>query len=401
MEVAREVTYRCSPRGAVLYTCSWRPVPPATAPSPRGALLLLSGYNSYTGPNHDWLASLFLPAGIAVYGLDHHGFGRSTDAHTCALPAPSLLSSCARSARRTLCCFGRLGYLPSFPALVSDAVHTALAIAALHPGQPLFLLGESMGGTVALEASLALQAAGQPCHLLLLAPMCSLGRAVAVPPLLQAAGYALSLLAPLLPNPVLKDTAALHCKSPERLRDAAADPLRWQRPMRLATAFALKGAAAAAQGRLAAFAPASMLVLHGSSDAMCPLEGSLALLAASPCQDKALVEYQGALHSLWAEPVATRRLLALDLLAWVAARAGLEAGSLLQGEGLGGAAAELARAPSVRESARGPGRFLHCARPEGAGVFQDASLWTALPYRAEEAAAAAAAQGARGAASVQ
>jgi hypothetical protein len=37
---------------------------------------------------------------------------------------------------------------------------------------------------------------------------------------------------------------------------------------------------------------------------MCPLEGSLALLAASPARDKTLLEYSGGLHTLWAEPVA-------------------------------------------------------------------------------------------------
>ena len=395
MEVVREVTYRRTPRGAALYTCQWRAAPGAPAPpAPRAALLFLSGYNSYMSFNHDWLAGHLLPQGISVHGLDHHGFGRSTQAAEAHLPTSPL-----QALRSALCCFGRLAHIPSLGGLVEDAAHVLRGIAAREPGLPLFVVAESMGGTIALEAAAALAAAAPPLqlHLVLLAPMCSLGKAVAVSPVLVALGRALAALAPLAPAPMLKDTAAQHVKAPERLAEVQADPLRWQQRVRLGTAFALREASAAAGRARARYAPASLALLHGSADTMCPLEGSLALLAASPSPDKTLLEYSGALHTLWAEPVATRRRLLADVLQHVAQRAPGVAG-VPQGLAGGEEAPELAlRAHALRESAAAPGGFLHLKRPEGHGPFSDDSPFTALQHRPGGGGAVSS----RGAASVQ
>lgn len=397
MDVVREVTYRRTPRGAALYTCQWRAAPGSPpAPAPKAALLFLSGYNSYMSFNHDWLAGFLVAQGIAVYGVDHHGFGRSTQAAEAHLPTTPL-----QALRSALCCFGRQAYIPSFAGLVEDAAHVLRCVAAREPGLPLFVLAESMGGTVALEAAALLAAASAPLqlHLLLLAPMCSLGKAVAVSPVLVALGRALAALAPLAPTPMLKDTAAQHVKAPERLAEVQADPLRWQARVRLGTAFALKEASAAAGRRARLYAPASLLLLHGSADTMCPLEGSLALLAASPARDKTLLEYSGALHTLWAEPVATRRLLLADVLRHVAERAPGVAGVPEGVAGEGGSVAPALREAALREGSAAPGGFLHLKRPEGTGVFSDHSPFTALQHRPGGGGDAGAAS-ARGAASV-
>ena len=400
LSAQREVTYRRTPRGATLYTCAWRS---PSSPPTHAAALFLTGYNSYQSFNHDWLASHLLAHGIAPYGFDHHGFGRSTQAAEFKVPAAGPLDYALRSLHSLLCCHGRLAYIPRFSDLISDAVHIAGVVAALEPGVPLFLIGESMGGTLALEVVRELAARPSPPlpppHLLLLAPMCSLGSSVAVSPLLQAVGAALACIAPLLPTPTLKDTTAMHVKSPERLREVLADPLRWQQRVRLGTAFALKGATADAQARLPLYAPSSLLLLHCTADVMCPLKGTLALLQASPCADRALVEYEGALHTLWAEPVDTRRRLLRDVVAWIAARAPgvAQPGGALEAAGGGAgkeeAAPDLSRAAVALESAQG--RFLHARRGEGGGAFADDSIFTALQHQPGRA------YGARGAASVE
>jgi alpha-beta hydrolase superfamily lysophospholipase len=50
--------------------------------------------------------------------------------------------------------------LPGFYNCVSDVVATALALRHLHPEQPIFFMGASLGAVLALEAALAIQAAG-------------------------------------------------------------------------------------------------------------------------------------------------------------------------------------------------------------------------------------------------
>ena len=339
--------------------------------NPRAVVLFCSGYNSYMTNNNDWLASFFIDQNIAVYGYDHHSSGRSTSNAENKLASLGVGDSLRRSVRRVLCCYGRLGYIPSFDGLVRDALFMLCTVSSCEPGLPIFIIGESMGGAIALEAS---QAFGTgKVSLILLAPMCSLGKAVAVSPVIQWLGWLLAQVAPLLPAPTLKDTTHLHVKSPEKLKDVLADPLRWQKKVRLGTAFTLKGATAQTASRLHLYAPASILVLHGSSDAMCPLEGSMALLTASTCQDKILLEYTGGFHTLWAEPVSTRRRMLCDIVNWVAARApgvkipekSWEPADYAQQE--------------IKLSPRPTGSFHHTLRPLGTGDFIDSSPFTARP----------------------
>lgn len=103
--------------GAALPLSVWRP-----HGAPRAIVLALHGFNDYrlafaeVGP--------FLAAGgIATYAYDQRGFGATT---------------------------GR-GIWPGTELLVDDARRVAALLRQRHPGQPLYLLGESMGGAVAMS----------------------------------------------------------------------------------------------------------------------------------------------------------------------------------------------------------------------------------------------------------
>jgi len=341
--------------------------------------------------------------GVACYGLDNHGFGRSTAeyAHKCGA-APATL---ARSLRARLCCFGRRAFAPSFPALAEDAAWYIRACAARHPGAPVFALGESMGGALALEASARLPA-GALAGLLLIAPMVGLGSAVAPPRWLELVGRGLALAAPLLPAPSLKDLTDATFRDPEKRAEVRRDGLRWQQRVRLGTAFALKDAAAAVAAGVARFPPTPLLLLHGTRDVVCPLSGSEGLLAGAAAPDKCLIVYEGAWHALFTEPVDTRRAVFLDIAAWLRARApGLGAGGAgwwaeedaaaaarggagaAAGSGAAAAAAAAAAlspaAVAAAVAAGGPG--LRVQRKEGSGPFKDDSIWSAAkdPFRFE------------------
>jgi len=98
---------------------SWLPSGP-----PRAVILALHGMNDYSNFFDD--AGRFLAArGIASYAYDQRGFG--------AAPQPGIFSSAQ--------------------AMAADARAALALLAARHPGVPLYLLGESMGGAVALAAA--------------------------------------------------------------------------------------------------------------------------------------------------------------------------------------------------------------------------------------------------------
>jgi alpha-beta hydrolase superfamily lysophospholipase len=103
----------------------WMPAAP-----PRAVLLALHGFNDYAN-GFDLPARRLAATGIATYAYDQRGFGRTATR----------------------------GRWSGSDALVVDALTAARLVRARHPGAPLFLLGESMGGAVALLASTAAAAA--------------------------------------------------------------------------------------------------------------------------------------------------------------------------------------------------------------------------------------------------
>jgi alpha-beta hydrolase superfamily lysophospholipase len=84
-------------------------------------LLLVHGLGAHTA-RWDFLASYMANRGVASYGLELRGFGRTPD-----LPR---------------------GHVDSFSVWENDILRLREVIAAEHPGRKVFLLGESLGGLV-------------------------------------------------------------------------------------------------------------------------------------------------------------------------------------------------------------------------------------------------------------
>jgi alpha-beta hydrolase superfamily lysophospholipase len=95
-----------------------------TEGKPRAVILALHGFNDYSNA-FDAPAKQWAKHGIATYAYDQRGFGG----------AP-----------------GRMLW-PGSAALASDAVTAATLLRAKYPHTPLYLLGESMGGAVAILAA--------------------------------------------------------------------------------------------------------------------------------------------------------------------------------------------------------------------------------------------------------
>ncbi|HEX7241947.1 MAG TPA: alpha/beta hydrolase [Longimicrobiaceae bacterium] len=104
--------------GVRLHTCAWE------VAEPRAALLLAHGIGEHSG-RYAPLARDLAAHGVAVYALDHRGNGRSP---------------------------GRRGHVRRFGEYVDDLEAFRRHVAAALPaGLPVFLLGHSLGGLIALR----------------------------------------------------------------------------------------------------------------------------------------------------------------------------------------------------------------------------------------------------------
>jgi alpha-beta hydrolase superfamily lysophospholipase len=109
--------------GQVLPLRSWLPPRGIRGGEVKAVILALHGFNDYSnafeGPGEAW-AKL----GIATYAYDQRGFGAAPE-H---------------------------GFWPGRAALAADAATASQILRRLYPGVPLYLLGDSMGGAVAVVA---------------------------------------------------------------------------------------------------------------------------------------------------------------------------------------------------------------------------------------------------------
>lgn len=106
--------------GAELPLRRWLPVG-----EPSAVILGLHGFNEYARSFLEDPAPLFTAQGVALYGIDQRGFGA----------APNR------------------GYWAGVETLAADAATACALLRARHPGLPLVLMGESMGGAVGMVAA--------------------------------------------------------------------------------------------------------------------------------------------------------------------------------------------------------------------------------------------------------
>lgn len=90
---------------------------------PNAVVVALHGFNDYSNA-FDGAGLRFATQGVATYAYDQRGFGASRDR----------------------------GVWPGTPTLVADLKTAVEQVRRRHPGLPVFLLGESMGGAVVLSA---------------------------------------------------------------------------------------------------------------------------------------------------------------------------------------------------------------------------------------------------------
>ena len=199
-------------------------------------------------------------------------------------------------------------YARDFGVLADDAARAVALAADEAEGRPVFVIGGSLGGLIALSCALA--------------PHDCLAGIIAGAPALDIGGSSsrmrtlLPVLKAIVPrvrlNPGLDVTGI--ARDPGALDDYLSDPM--MQIGRITPALA----AATLEGielvmRRADDLQVPMMLMHGLADRVVPADGTIALHAIAGANDKTLRTYDGAYHHLLLDDV--RDEVARDMIAWL------------------------------------------------------------------------------------
>lgn len=261
-----------------------------TQPLPRAVILLVHGYGDHSGFMHQPTVQRLVGMGCAVCAYDQQGHGRSQGLH---------------------------GLVTDWRDLVDDGLMMAERLKTQFPTLPLIVMGESMGGAVALQMArrdaTRQEADGSKRDplldsLILVAPMCAIMPELRPPQLVVTLLRCLSFYFPSLPITPIPSVLS-RCFSDEAItRLAASDELRYSGKPRLATAREMMAMAEATEASLQSsdLTLPPFLCLHGGADTVTdPRVSEQLWQSAQRIRGKNQFElkiHEGALHGLLHEP---------------------------------------------------------------------------------------------------
>ncbi len=260
--------------GADIYWQSWTPE------TPRAVVVLAHGLHEHSS-RYAELATRLGEAGYAVHAVDHEGHGRSG---------------------------GTRGNIGSMSGVLEDFDHVRRQAEQALPGLPLFVLGHSLGGLIALDYVTRRGQQG-------LAGLALSGAAVDT----SSAGALQVKMAPLIgrvtPNlGVMLLGAANVSRDPAVVTAYENDPLNYNGKVRARTG----AETLLSVRRVVAALPEltlPVLVMHGTEDRLVPVEASRLIHDRVGSADKTLKLYEGLFHEIFNEP--EKRQVHDDLVAWL------------------------------------------------------------------------------------
>jgi lysophospholipase len=252
----------------------------ARAVPARGKVIIAHGFGEHGG-RYGYVAERLAREGYLVFAPDHHGHGRSEGTR------------------------GRI----SFPEAVAD-LDRLVDMAHDPPDElPVFMLGHSMGGALALRY--ALEHADRLAGLILSGPLVQVeGRAAA-----KLLGRILGTVAPGLP--LARLDANLVSRDPEVVRAYVEDPLVFHEPLPAGTVSEFLRHAATLPGEVDRVRLPTLL-MYGSEDGLCDPRGAVLISQRIGSSDLTTKSYDGLYHEILNEPEQERVLG--DLCSWLAAR---------------------------------------------------------------------------------
>jgi acylglycerol lipase len=253
-----------------------------TPPAVRAVVVLAHGASEHSG-RYAWTAEQLAARGYATHALDHRGHGHSE---------------------------GTRAYVDRMDNVVADLDQLVRFAAEQHPDAPVFLLGHSMGGCVAL--AYAIQHQDKLDGLILSAPLAALEAASLAT---RAAGRVLSVVAPRLG--VFGIDSSGVSRDPEVVRDYDADPLNYHGKLPARTVAELADTVGAFDEEVPRLT-LPLLVMHGTADPIVPPEASDMVSERASSEDKTYLRYDGLFHEILNEPERERVLG--DIADWLDAR---------------------------------------------------------------------------------
>lgn len=287
-------------RGMSLFACRWLPAVAGKrgrAPAPKALVFLCHGYAVECSVTMRGTGERLARAGYAVYGLDYEGHGRSD---------------------------GLQGYVPDFDALVLDCdeYFTSVVAAAAQSQSkdahqlPRFLLGESMGGAVAL-----LLHRRRPEYwsgAVLVAPMCKIADDMRPHPLVVNILRAMTTIIPTWKIVPSNDVIDAAYRSQEKRDEIRSNPYCYKDKPRLKTAYELLKVSLDLEHNLLHQVSLPFLIVHGGADKVTDPSVSELLYQSAASQDKTLKFYPGMWHALTSgESPDNIQAVFQDIIAWL------------------------------------------------------------------------------------
>ncbi len=260
-----------------LYYQCWLP-----SNEPKAALLVVHGLAEHSG-RYTNLVNHFVPKGYAVYGFDLQGHGRSQ---------------------------GLRGYVENFSYFINDLKTFLGVIRNKHHDAKIFILGHSVGGTIATAYAVSHQDEFDG----LILSAATLRAGASVPSGLIIFSRLLSLL---LPKVGLYTIDASAISREQAVVDAYVnDPLVYRGKIRTRLGIEIIKAMEILPPQVSRI-HLPILIMHGTADRLSDPKGSEILYNKVNSKDKTLKMYDGFFHEIFNDP--GYELVLADMEAWLAA----------------------------------------------------------------------------------
>ncbi|XP_006823487.1 monoglyceride lipase-like [Saccoglossus kowalevskii] len=255
--------------GQCIYTRGWAPSDNIKL---RGLCLILHGATEHSG-RFSKIAIPLTGLGVMVYAHDHVGHGQSE---------------------------GDRVDITDFHIYVRDTLQHVDIIKEKYPKLPIFLIGNSMGGAIAI-----LTAMERPKQF---TSVVTIGPAIKLNESLISDSYQNKKI---IPETLTRD--------PKEIELFRTDPLVYHDVMKPRFLSQLHSATMEIQSKMASVCW-SFFILHGDADVLCDIEGSKMMVEKAQSTDKRLQVYPGHYHALAAEPPQNAVVVLRDITSWIGTR---------------------------------------------------------------------------------
>lgn len=292
--IRTEEWYEKNSKGQEIFCKSWLPEPGVRI---KGAVCFCHGYGDTCTFFFEGIAKFIAASGYGVYAIDHPGFGLSEGLH---------------------------GYVSSFDDLVDNVIEQYTRIKGRPEvrGLPRFILGQSMGGAVALKVHMK-----EPREwdgVILVAPMCKIADDMKPPVPLQKVLILLSRVTPQAKLVPAKDLAELAIRDLRKRKMAEYNVICYNGWTRLKTAVELLNATNEIEAQVDKVS-APLLILHGAADRVTDPMVSQFLYEKASSKDKTLKLYEGSYHCILEGETDERIFTVLnDITAWLDSRCSVQ-----------------------------------------------------------------------------